>query len=86
MSNVQFEENITEFTSRKILGEAVVPGATKLLMKTGLLKSSKQAEYVLMGTIVICILITIVVLYKNFHHLETKTGPSAVVQNHFINK
>jgi len=72
MSDVQFDENLNAFTSRRILGEEVVPGMTKLLLKTGVIKNSKQAEYILIGTIVACLLLTGFVLYRNFAGTNTE--------------
>ena len=65
MTNVQFEEEQQMFTSRRILGGAVMPGMVKMLIKTGLVKDSSQAKYILVGVVVVCILITVFVLYSS---------------------
>ncbi len=61
MSNVEFDEGTNEFTSRRILGSEVVPGMVRALEKTGLVKNSNQAKFILVGIILICILTAILV-------------------------
>lgn len=85
MSNVQFDEGIEKFTSRKILGEEVVPGMVKLLSKTGLAKDRNQAEYILVGTIIISIILTIIILYVTLKSDSSRKQPAFIIDPPYQN-
>ncbi len=54
MSTIQFdEENNQHYTSRRILGERVQPKMVSTLLKLGVIKSEKQAGYVLLGIAIV---------------------------------
>lgn len=53
MSDVQFEDQGQEFTSRKIFGESVKPKMVARLMKMGIVKNDKQAGYALLTIAII---------------------------------
>lgn len=60
MVDVQFQEEQTEiYRSHRILGEEVVPGMVNALTKTGMVKSGKQAEYILIAVIIVSIVGTV---------------------------
>ena len=79
MSDVQFEEENNSgsniFTSRKILGVAVVPGMAKGLIRLGLVKTQKQAEYVMFGIIIVCVAIIIYFNFPQYFRFGTKSTP-----------
>lgn len=62
MSNVEFDESSNVFTSRRILGEEIVPGMVKGLQKMGVVKSPAQAKYILVGIALTSTLLTILIL------------------------
>ena len=62
MSDVQFEENLTandSFLSRKILGDHMMPALARFLIKIGVVKTQKQAKYVMLVCIFVCLTITL---------------------------
>ncbi len=60
MSNqIEFEEDTNFLTSRRIIGEAVVPGMAKFLVKSGIAKDERQSYYFLISIAVVGILISI---------------------------
>ena len=63
MSDVQFEDQGQEFTSRKIFGESVKPKMVASIMKMGVVKDEKQAGQVLLAIMFLSILATLYVLY-----------------------
>ena len=62
MSDVQFEEDLTtnnSFLSRKILGDHMMPAMARFLIKIGVVKTQKQAKYVMFACICVCLAITV---------------------------
>ncbi len=64
MSNVQFEEN--NLPGDRLVPSGGLPTLVKLLLKTGLAKSEKQANYVLIGIAVCAVLLTVYVIKSSF--------------------
>ena len=65
MSDVEFEEN--NFPVGRPFQEASpTPVLVSLLFKTGVVKSEKQANYVLIGISVCAIILTIIIIRSSF--------------------
>lgn len=60
--DVQFEEEDTMLTQGAYSAMNEPKGLPKLIMKTGLAKSEAQANYVLIGIMVLCLLATMYVI------------------------
>lgn len=58
MSTIQFDEEQQQYTSRRILGERVQPKMVASLVKLGVVKSPKQASYLLMGGVIFMIILS----------------------------
>ena len=95
MSDVQFEDQGQEFTSRKIFGESVKPKMVAALMKMGIVKNEKQAGHALLVVMALAILATLYVLYtagffsgppsnKAVKPLEPLIQTSALVMHLFL--
>ncbi len=68
MSDVQFEEDkngLGGFTSRKILGAAITPSMARGLMKFRIVKTPKQAQYLMIGIIIICLALISYIYFRN---------------------
>jgi len=55
MSVIFEEENDFHIRSRKLLGDYDTPGSIKFLLSTGIVKNEKQALYVLVLVIIVCL-------------------------------
>jgi len=64
MSDVQFEDQGAQFTSRKIFKEKVRPGMVRFLVKMGLAKNDVQAGYLLSGFVVVAIGVTLFLFFS----------------------
>ncbi len=64
MSDVQFEES--NFQGRFTPVSSQLPTLVRLVLKTGLVKDEKQANYVLIGIAVVAVISTIFVIKSNF--------------------
>jgi len=66
MSDVQFEENNFSGADRFAAASNQSPMLVKLLLKTGLVKDEKRANYVLIGIAVCAVLLTLFVIHSSF--------------------
>ncbi len=79
MSNVEFEEN--NFSVGIPLQQATTtPTLVRLILKTGIAKDEKQANFVLIGVAVSAFLLTVYVIYSSFFSRPTPK-PLPVQQN-----
>ena len=76
MSDVQFEEdNSMNMNNRFAMAAGEPPIMVKLLLKTGLVKDEKQANYVLIGIAAVSVLLTIWVVKSTFFGASTPVAP-----------
>ncbi len=61
-SSVQFDEDRSQFTSRRIIGSPERPAFVQLLIKAGIVKTEGQSYYALILISVISLAITIILL------------------------
>ncbi len=80
MSNVEFDENVNTFTSRRILGEEVVPGMVKSLQNMGVVKSPTQAKYILIGIAAASVILTILILVFFVFNNDRGGSPSKPIK------
>ncbi len=65
MSTIQFDEEQQQYTSRRILGERVQPKMVASLVKMGVVKSPKQASYILLGIATFAFVISFYFFYTS---------------------
>lgn len=59
MSNTEFlEDNEFHIKSRKLFGEPQTPAMIRVLLKTGIVKTEKQALYFLIGLMIVAVAAT----------------------------
>ncbi len=79
MANVEFEETLGSMApSRTFTAEDRAPGMAKFLIKTGVIKNSAQATYVLIGIILASLAISALFLYKAAAREEAPPPPFMV--------
>jgi hypothetical protein len=87
MGDVQFEENqeYTKFEARTVMNQSPTePFYVRLLIRIGLAKDESGAKYILIGFTIICIIVSIIILYFTFKpqifkgpiNSEESRGPS----------
>ncbi len=76
MSDVEFNPNQNKYKGYQYEDNLKSPKIIKTLLKTGLVKNEKQANYVLMGVAVVAILFTIILLTSTFGDNTPKNVPS----------
>lgn len=87
MSNVEFDEG--NFQSNRYAGQSAkmsMPAMVRLLLKTGLVKNEKQANYALIGIAVCAFLLTLYVIKDMFGGSANQNTvvPVNVLQNRVI--
>lgn len=79
MSDVQFDEDNPSWNFRA--GQQVQPLFVRLLLKTGVVKDAKQANYVLLGIAACALLITAWIIKSTF--FSAPAGRTAVPNSAF---
>lgn len=69
---LEFQENNT-FKSRAIFGEPEKPQMFNFLMKAGIAKNDKSAEYIILGIIGVCVVASIFLFTSLFDKAEQLT-------------
>lgn len=64
MSDVEFlEESVGNFKSATILGAPRVPKMVSVLVSSGVVKSEKTAGRILFGIVILCVLVSVYLLF-----------------------
>lgn len=66
MSQVQFDEG-SYLATRRDVSQVEDPAMIKLVLKTGLVKTSAQANYVLIGLTLVIFILSVVIFYETIN-------------------